>query len=51
MSFIKKCCIIKNYNINTPIPLNTIDRFIIDEYEKDLHLFSFKTPIFKCKKV
>lgn len=36
MSFIKKCCIIKNYNINTPIPLNTIDRFIIDEYEKDL---------------
>ena len=36
MSFIKKCSIRKNYNINTPIPLNTIDRFIIDEYEKDL---------------
>jgi hypothetical protein len=37
MNFIKKkCSIRKNYNINTPIRLNTIDRFIIDEYEKDL---------------
>ena len=26
----------KNYNIKSPIPLNTIDRFIINEYEKDL---------------
>ena len=32
----KKCSIRKDYNINKPIPLNTIDRFIIDEYEKDL---------------
>ena len=31
-----KCSIRKNYNINTPIPLNTIYKFIIDEYEKDL---------------
>jgi len=32
----KKISIRKKYNINTPITLNTIDKFIIDEYEKDL---------------
>jgi len=34
MIFIKKNSIRKNYNINTSIPLNTIDKFIIDEYER-----------------
>ena len=39
----KKISIRKNYNIDTPIPLNTIDRFIIDEYEKDLKFININS--------
>jgi hypothetical protein len=34
--YTKYISIRKKYNMNTPLPLNTIDKSVIDEYEKDL---------------